>query len=144
VPDHELGRLDPISGRAGEVCVTLTGMTFRETNRGRRFPYPDFGSDFIGPLHDGLISPRRRGLLGFGSACAWCNAPLDRVPRQPVTASADVVLKRVPPIRVDVEMPGLVCPACSRAMVMINDRTVESDLSDALIAAFDSVAIAPG
>ena len=144
MPEDELGTVGPISGRAGAVGVTLTGVTFRETRHGRRYPYADFGSDLIGPLHDGLVPPRRRGLLRSVRVCAWCDASLEGVAPQRVTTWADVVLKRVPPIRVDVEMPGHNCPACGRTMVLIDDRSVESDLSDALIAAFNSVGIAPG
>jgi hypothetical protein len=58
--------------------------------------------------------------------------------------ATDVVLKKVPPIHLDIEMPGLTCSRCGRPMVMIDDRDVVSDLSDALIAAFNSAGIAPG
>lgn len=142
--DDGIGRLDPVRGRAQDVSVTLTGLSFRQTSRGRRYPYPDFGSDFIDALHKQLVGPRRRGLLRSTPVCAWCEASLDGVARQRVTVVADVALTKIPPIHLDIEMPGLTCSRCGRPMVMIDDRDVASDLSDALIAAFNSAGIAPG
>jgi hypothetical protein len=34
--DAAIGRFDPVRGRAGSVSVTLTDLTYRETNKGRR------------------------------------------------------------------------------------------------------------
>ena len=48
------------------------------------------------------------------------------------------------PIRVDLEMPGMRCAACARALVMINDRDIASDVSFALMDAFATVGLAPG
>ena len=41
-------------------------------------------------------------------------------------------------------MPGRTCPACGHAVVLIGDRDIASDVSDALIEAFQSEAIKPG
>jgi len=41
-------------------------------------------------------------------------------------------------------MPGLTCPGCQRPLVMIDDRSVDSDLRDAFIDAFKSAGVAPG
>lgn len=142
--DDGIGRLDPISGRSQDVSVTLTGLSFRQTSRGRRYAYPDFGSDFIDALHKALVGPRRRGLFRATPVCAWCEASLDGVARQRVKVATDVALAKIPPIHLDIEMPGLTCSRCGRPMVMIDDRDVASDLSDALIAAFNSAGIAPG
>jgi len=58
--------------------------------------------------------------------------------------TVNVALRQAPAIRVDVEMPGMTCPGCHRSLVRIDDRAVDSDLSDALIAAFDEAGIKPG
>ena len=142
--DVVIGRLDPISGRAHDVNVTLTGLSCRETSGGKRYAYPDFGSDFIGALHKALVGPRRRGLFRSTPVCAWCEAPLAGVAHERITVAVDVTLKQIPSIHLDLEMPGLTCSRCGRAMVMIDDRDVASDLSDALIAAFNSAGLAPG
>jgi hypothetical protein len=142
--DVVIGRLDPISSQTHDVTVTLTDLSFVQTSRGRRYAYPDFGSDFIEALHKALVGPRRRGLFRSTPVCAWCEASLDGVVRHSVTVATDVVLTKVPPIHVDLDMPGLTCSRCGRPMVMIDDRAVASDLSGALIAAFNSAGLAPG
>lgn len=124
--------------------MTLLGLSFRQTNGGRRYAYPDFGSDFIQALHGQLVGPRRRGLFRATLLCPSCGRSLDGVLIGQVTVATDVDLRRIPPIHVDVEMPGMVCPSCDRRLVAIDDRNVQSDLSDALIDAFNRAGIAPG
>jgi hypothetical protein len=140
----ELGHLDTIAGRAGDVAVILHGLTYRDTRSGRRFPYGEFGPDFIEALHRGLVRPRGGGLFRTRISCPSCDTELDDHQRVPVDAATDVALRRIPPIGVDVTMPGLVCPRCGTRVVCMHDRNVESDLSDALIAAFDSAGVKPG
>jgi hypothetical protein len=133
-------------GRSGDgsVIATLTGLSYRDTSRGRRYPYGEFGQNFIEALHSALPGFRRTGLLRQGRACASCGSSFDGIPVGTVAAAVDVVMKRIPPIHVDVEMPGITCPSCGRAATMISDRGVQSDLSDALIAIFDEAQISPG
>lgn len=142
--DPELERLDPIEGRAGGVTVRLTGMTCRRTAAGRRYPYSDFGLDLIDALHDGLAQPTRGGLFRARLACPSCDTALDEPATRQVDVATDVALATIPPIRVELTMPGLVCPRCRRSVSRIDSRVVASDVSDALIAAFDSAAIHPG
>ena len=106
--DGGLPILGPVTGRSGDgsVTVTLTGLSYRDTNRGRRYPYGEFGQDFIGKLHAALPAPRRSGLLRLGRGCASCGSSLGGVPIEPVSLSVDVVLKRIPPIHVDAEIPA--------------------------------------
>ena len=137
-------RLGPISGRAGAVTVTLTDLTFRASDGGRRFAYPGFGSDLIEALHKALVGPRRRGLLRSTLVCPSCDTRLEGLQHEQVMVTTEVVLKRVPPIAVDVDMPGVTCPGCRRPLVLIDDRAVASELSDALIDAFKSAGILPG
>jgi hypothetical protein len=139
-----IGRLAPVSGRARDVSVRLTDLSFRETTTGRRYPYPDFGSDFIEALHRALVAPRRRGLIRSTLVCPPCESPLEGIAVEPVVVTTEIALIRIPPIRVDLEMLGIKCPGCDRSLVMINDRSVESDLSDALIDAFAVASMAPG
>ena len=143
MPDEVRGQFGTVRGRAGRVTVTLEGLSYRETTKGRRYPYPDFGAEFIDALHKQPIGPGRRGLLRRPS-CASCDASLDGVPSSQVSAAVDLTFKRIPAIHLDVVMPGLVCPACGHGMVRIDDRAIASDLSDALIDAFNSVEMRPG
>ena len=142
--EEPIGRLGPIVGRAGKVSVTLTDLSYRETSKGRRFPYGEFGPDFIAALHGALTGPRRKGLVRSTLVCPGCESSLEGIAVGPVAVTTEVALTRIPPVRVDLEMPGMTCPDCRRSLVMIGDRAVASDLSDALIDAFKSAGMAPG
>ncbi len=142
--DEPIGRLGPTVGRAGKVSVTLTDLSFRETGKGRRFPYGEFGPDFIAALHGALTGPRRRGLVRSTLVCPGCESSLEGIAVGPVAVTAVVALTSIPPVRVDLEMPGMTCPGCRRSLVLIGDRAVQSDLSDALIDAFKSAGMTPG
>ena len=144
MPDVPIERFGPIDGRSTTVNVTLTGLSFRQTSAGRRYAYPDFGSDFIDALHKRLVGPRRRGLIRSRLLCPSCGRSLDGVPTGQVTVATDVDLARIPVIHLDLEMPGMICPGCDRRLVRIDDRNVQSDLSDAVIDAFDRAGMAPG
>ena len=136
-------RLEPISGNAEQVRVILTGLTVRHTTKGPRYPYGNFGSDFLEALHKRLIGPKHRGLLRSTLLCPSCERSLTDVVVLQVLVGADVELSKVPLIHVDVEMPGWVCPGCSRRLVMIHDRNIQSDLTDALVDAFNRAGLAP-
>jgi hypothetical protein len=142
--EEPIGRLGPIVGRAGNVRVTLTDLSYRETSKGRRFPYGEFGPDVMAALHKALAGPRRKGLVRSTLACPACESSLAGIAVGPVVVTTEVALTRIPPVRVDLEMPGMTCPGCHRSLVMIGDRAVASDLSDALIDAFKSAGVAPG
>ncbi len=137
-------RLGPIVGHAGDVGVTLSDLSVRQTSTGRRFPYPDFGSDFIAALHGSLVAPKRQGLVRSKLVCPDCQSSLEEIAVEPVEVSTEIALTRIPPVRVDLEMPGIACPGCHRTLVMIGDRAVASNLSDALIDAFTGADVAPG
>jgi hypothetical protein len=144
VTEQSVERLGPVTGRARDVTVTLTDLSFRRTGNGRRYPYPDFGSDFIEALHKALVAPRRRGLFRSTLVCASCDASLEGVVVAPVAVTTEIALTQIPPIRVDLDMPGLKCPGCHRSLVKIDDRAVDTDLSDAVIDAFASASLVPG
>jgi hypothetical protein len=76
--------------------------------------------------------------------CPSCETSLQDIAIGSVPVTTEVALSGIAPIRVELEMPGVRCPGCGRSLVMINDRAVASDLSDALIDAFAAAAITPG
>ena len=139
-----LGRLGPISGRAGDVSVTLTDLSYRQASEGRRFPYPDFGSDFIAALHGALVAPRRQGLVRSKLVCPSCESSLEGIAVERVAVTTEIALTRIPPVHVDLEMPGMTCAGCHHTLVMIGDRAVASNVSDALIDALKGAGVAPG
>lgn len=152
MPDEDLATFPPIharaadapyGGRSADVTVELTNLTYRDTPEGRRFPYGEFGPDFIARLHSELPTLRFKGLIRRRPICAACETDLTDVPELPTSTSVEVALGRIPPIQVAVEMPGITCPSCGRRMVGVNDHDVASELSNALIAAFDAVGLRP-
>ena len=85
--EDPVGRLGPIVGRAGNVSVTLTDLSYRETSKGRRFPYAEFGSDFIAALHGALTGPRRQGLVRSKLVCPRCESSLEGIAVGPVAVT---------------------------------------------------------
>jgi hypothetical protein len=144
MPDVPIEQFEPISGRANQVFVTLTDVSFRRTDKGARYAYGEFGSDLIQALHDQLVRPKRRGLLRLKLGCPGCERPLDDVAIGEVTVATDIDLRKIPSIHLDLTMPGVVCPGCDRRLVMMHDNNIQSDLSDALIDAFDQAGLKPG
>ena len=152
MPDEALVQLAVIRGRAADasegpaadVTVEISGLSVRETVKGLRYPYGNFGAEFLDALHKGLIAPARKGLIRSTRVCRVCGADVSAVAEGPTAASVDVTLGRVPPIHLEIVMPGLTCPNCQRKMVRIDDADVASDLSFALMAAFESVGLKPG
>ena len=142
--DESLPRFDPVTGRAHGITVTLTNLSYRQANTEKKYAYGEFGSEFLQALHEALPAPRRRGLIRSTLVCPVCETPLGRIADRPVAVSAEVALRKIPPIRVDLEMPGIKCPGCDRSIVDIDDRDLQSDLSDALIDAFAAVSLKPG
>jgi hypothetical protein len=140
----ELRQLDTIRGKAGAVHVVLAGLAYRETARGRRYPYPEFGAELIEALHRKLVAPAHRGLIRSTLACPVCATRLEGLANQPIGIATEVELRSIPPVQVDLAIPGLFCPGCRMQLVRLDDRRVVSDLSDALIAAFTSAGIKPG
>jgi hypothetical protein len=141
--DTRIERFGPVAGEAHGIRVMLTGLPFRSTDKGPRWAYGEFGPEFLEGLHEALTAPRRRGLFRSMLECPWCEHSLAGLPSETVSAAVDVDLRRIPPIQVDVEMPGYVCPGCARRPVRIDDRDVQSDLSDALIDAFEHAGLRP-
>ncbi len=143
--DRPIGEIPRLTGRAGDVSVAISPMPFRETEKGRRFAYPEFPPDFLEELYKKLSAPRRQGLFRSKLICPTCETGLDAIVVGRAAVAINATLKRIPsPMRVEVEMPGLVCPGCHQSLVRMDDRNVQSDLSDALIDAFNAGDIKPG
>lgn len=142
MPEEPLGRVERVTGTAGRVTMTLTGLTYRHGRDGkRRDPYGEFGPDFIVDLHAALPTAGRRGLLRPVRTCPRCDSSLEGPSEERVKVSVELRLQRIPPLGVEVEMPGARCGRCGHTIVKVDDRAVDSELSDAAIAAFDAAGI---
>jgi hypothetical protein len=143
--DSSIGQIPRLTGRAGEISVAISPMPFRETPKGRRYPYADFGADFMDAFYPSLPAARLHGLFRVKLVCPTCDVRLDDATVGRVAFAVEVALKRIPsPIRVDVEMPGVICPRCGRSLIDLDDRTLRGHLGDALIDAFEAGGIKPG
>ena len=141
--DKAPGLVDRVTGSAGAIVATLTNLSYRETDGGRRYAYPDFGADLIHLLYAELPRPSRRGLFRARIECPNCGTSLEEVPVTTVEVVAELPFTRIPPVGFEAEVPGLQCPNC-RSGLMLKDRDVESELSDALRDAFERAGIRPG
>src|SRR6187431_467919 len=96
--DSALPRLGAVSGSARDISLTLTGLSYRQTDAGRRYPYGEFGQDFIDVLHKGLAAPRHKGFFR-SLVCPACGTALDGIPNDRVSGAAQLEFRKIPPIR---------------------------------------------
>jgi hypothetical protein len=101
----------------------------------RRFATADFGADLIDALYRALPPEPKRFLFGRAK-CQRCGVALET---KILTHSfvLRLTLRDLDELGLTVEMPAVICAACGFVHVT-GDRNVESDLSDAMIAAFES------
>lgn len=115
------------SGRYGEVAVELGAYRVRTCPVGhfRHFPVPEFG---------GALREEIARLLPVGTVCPGCGAQAAVPTAVRLTERLDVPQGEGPtsPLSVVIDVPAQVC-GCG--MRWLDERT-DSDLSDAVIAAF--------
>jgi hypothetical protein len=69
--------------------------------------------------------------------CGSCDEALAGDTATARTFDVDLELERTIPFHMKLTAPGLTCPACGREQLALDDQ-LDSDLSEALIAAVDS------
>ena len=127
------------SGRAGVASVRFERLPFRLKDGQRRFCHGDFGSELIGQLHE-VLPPAPTHFLLLGSArCRACGTGLTAAAR-PSSLDVQLRLCGVAPTTLTIEIPLTPCGNCG-ATHRDGDRQAESDLSDALIAAFEAAGL---
>ena len=129
------GYTGELTARAGEAGARFERLPYRLKDGRRLFAHNDFMYELIGALYRVMPPEPKRFLFGAGK-CRRCGSQL---PEQPRPHSFDLTLdmRGLEAVRLTVELPSVQCPACGTEH-RTGDRNVESDLSDAMIAAFES------
>jgi hypothetical protein len=122
-----------LSGRKGDVTARFERLPYYVKDGKKRFAHPDFGSELIGVLYEVMPPEPKRLFFGAGK-CQTCGTQLPEQPR-PHAFSLRLEIDGLEPINLTVELPAVACPACG-TQHRTGGRDVESDLSDAMIAAF--------
>ena len=124
-----------LSGRKGEVGAQFERLPYQVKDGKPRFSHGEFGSELIEALYRVLPPEPKRLLFGPGK-CRKCGAELPDQPR-PHSFDLRLDMSGLEPINLSVELPAVGCPACGTEH-RTGGRDIESDLSDALIEAFEA------
>lgn len=138
--------LPGVAGDEGGVRVNFPALPALVCARGhRRFVMPGFPAGVLERLSAGLQLPagKAKGLLVKRYYCGACDAALDRGATADRTYGVDVDVKETGPVRVELTVPVLACPACGREQVASPDEIAKL-VPAAMARAFQSAEIPPG
>ena len=125
-------------GRAGNAGARFERLPYKLKDGKQRFAHDDFGNELIGALYRVLPPEPKRFLFGAGK-CRRCGNQLPDQPR-PLSFDLRIDIKGLEPINMTVDLPSDRCASCGTEH-RTGGRDVESDLSDAMIAAFESAGL---
>jgi len=133
------------SGRRGvknEVRITVRSFPCLTCDCGaeRRFLYPDFGAKYRPHLSEDL--PHAERSLFGKPCCSGCDERLSAAEPTPEAFELRIDLEKAGPITTELVVPAVRCAACGKTQALF-DRQLDSDISEALIAAMDGQAIRP-
>jgi hypothetical protein len=129
------GYTSELVGRAGDVTARFQRLPYKLKKGKLRFAHDDFGNELITALYKVMPPEPKRFLFGAGK-CQRCGQPLPEEPRSH-TYGLRIDIRGLEPINLTVELPSVECGMC-RTPHRTGGRDVESDLSEAMIAAFES------
>lgn len=132
------GYTGELTGRAGEVGARFERLPYKLKDGRRRFAHNDFGNELIGALYRVMPPEPKRFLFGAGK-CQRCGSQLPEQAR-PHAFDLTLDIRGLEPIHLTAELPSVRCETCGTEH-RIGERDVESDLSDAMIAAFESAGL---
>ena len=95
-------------------------------------------AEVLFPLTKAISYATARGFRTKLWSCAACNGPIDPSLERNETFSVPLSLQGTYQFLAQLTMPAATCGACGRIQVTANERALNSDIADALIAAFDS------
>lgn len=134
------GYTGELIGRAGVAAARFEKLPYKLKNGKQQFAHDDFGNELITALYRGLPPEPRRFLFGAGK-CQRCGTQLpDHEQALPQSFELRIEIKGLEPIMMTVELPCVACPGCG-TQHRTGERETESDLSDAMIAAFESAGL---
>lgn len=127
--------LPTLTGTAGSIHIEfshLPVLACPSQGHPMRFTDTDFGANLIDRLfHKGDLP------ITDSARCGACKAALQAPNLSPGRVSGEVRVDRVAPFTMAVTAPLSRCPYCGLEQLVADD-SVSSDLSDAMIAAFES------
>ena len=129
------GWTEELVGHAGGATARFASLPYRMKDGRRRFATGDFGADLIDALYRALPPEPKRFLFGRAK-CQRCGVALE----SPTVTHSFALRLKLPDLDefgLTLEMPAVACRACG-FVHRTGDRNVESDVSDAMIAAFGS------
>jgi len=131
-----------ISGRAGRVEARVPALPVRPDPRGGyRFVDPDFGASFFPLLWDEMpLADRSGSPWARRDVCFACRATLPD-DGHPERMLFGVVVPKLDPIEVDLVLPITRCASCDEPQIVERNRSVEMDLSNALVAGLDAARV---
>jgi hypothetical protein len=132
------GYTGELTGRAGEAGARFERLPYKLKDGRRRFAHNDFGNELIGALYRVMPPEPKRFLFGAGK-CQRCGSPLPTQPR-PHSFALALDIQGLERILLTAELPSVRCAACGTEH-RTGGRDVESDLSEAMIAAFESAGL---
>jgi hypothetical protein len=121
-----------------EVELVFTPMPCLGCSCGaeRRVAYGDFLPD-LRPMINELVPHAEAPRFGKTLRCGSCDEAVTRESATARTFDVDLAFERTIPFHLKLTAPGLTCPKCGKEQLALDDQ-LDSDLSEALIAAIDS------
>ena len=134
-----------MTGTYGDTTVTFINATFQKVNETKkRYPDPDFGFWLIEEIYKNKkILADRQGTFKKKLFCSSCGAELNSDLREPKRIEYELKYMDFDPFIIQVKIPSVECPLCRRICGIDLDGSLNNQLNEAIIAAFNSENIKP-
>jgi hypothetical protein len=130
------------SGKDGNSEVRASGIPYELKNGVKKYPYPDFGHEFITALYGGKAFPVSTSRLFWflGQKCCRCKSKLSQTSMQQEFNGSMIVGEHE--IQVYVKADGVTCEHCGQVQLNGNYSN-SSSVSEAFVNLFQSLEISP-
>jgi hypothetical protein len=133
-----------LAGRSGPVQVQIRDMPVvaRMDGPGYRYPTPEFGSEFLEAVVDGMPTADRAGWPWRRvTRCGVCQS-LVSSPIPEAEFAIPIRLTELPEFRVEFRLPAIKCEQCGLEQ-MLADNTISFHRTEALSQAFKAAQVEP-
>jgi heme/copper-type cytochrome/quinol oxidase subunit 4 len=134
-----------LTGSDGDASVAFHNATFQKVNEsGKRFPDPDFGAWLIKQIYQtNKILAESTGVLKRKFFCPSCGTELSPEGREQEQKEFELRYKDFAPFIMQITIPSVMCPQCSRICGIDLDGSLNYHLNEAILHAFGSENILP-
>lgn len=134
-----------MSGTHGYASASFINATFQEVSDSKkRYPDPDFGAWLIEQIYRVKRTlAERRGIFRKKFFCSSCETELNPDFRSPKQIEHKLQYKDLEPFGLQITIPSVTCPQCNQICGIDLDGSLNSDINEAIIAAFKSENINP-